>query len=1497
MPATEQTWRNPKLLHLVFGVTSVAMLGTTVWMLGADHAREWKNYQRKFRDVETWTAQSRVDSQETAAFAVERKKLIAHLEEVRAEVLDNKLIDEFKKKAAERAKENGYDLVAITRANDALNSARPVIQDQQQLIARHDQVLKSLDAVLKLARFDEDNKQLALKSDRALLDDVRSRYAVGVDEELDAKTLAEIQKLADAQVKLVDEKTLEAQAAKTHRLALQDIFTDITAKETAGIKAIADHDANLKRAKTAYEERSPNWRKSILELPIIDAFGRPLEIKQIWLPQLTLNNNFRDVARFDRCTTCHQGIDKTAPGAALQPGYEPIQALTLTLATPKTDPNEVKPAATKPADAKAKDKPASDKTAEAKPEPATLTQVYGMKLADKGLIDPADVTVEVVWPETAAARAELLPGDVVTHINDVKMLDKSKAMTYLLGSVDWGKPLTIKVRRGVPHPFSTHPKLDLFVGSLSPHKMGDIGCTICHEGQGSATDFKWASHTPNTPQEGEVWKRDHGWFNNHHWIFPMYPKRFAESSCLKCHHEVAELEASERFPDPPAAKLMSGYNVIRQFGCFGCHEINGFDGPNKRRGPDLRAEPNFYAAAAEVLIDPALGKNERRLAQEVIAHPELEENRKLLAEMIRNSGFSDNSKEIDAPPSKAPKKGPQISDVTLRMAGILGADELTPGKLRKVGPSLRHVGSKVDLKFLYSWIREPKDFRPSTKMPQFFGLYDHLVPDQKLDDKGRLVTVESPGLRDSERFEPVEIRAAAAYLLSASEPFEYLDRPKGVTEDPSAERGKLDFQSRGCLACHQHPDFKAGHASQGPDLARLGSKLSGKNGARWLYSWVRAPNRYHSRTVMPNLFLEPSKNADGKVTDPAADITAYLLASQGWKPKELPEIDKAALDDLVKMFLAGTFTKKQSADFAAGGIPASYKSELKGDEAALVADGKLTPEELQEKKLIYVGRRTISRYGCSACHDIPGYEDAKPIGTGLADWGRKETSKLAFEQIVPYLEKKYGSHKHHSSEDHHAAGAHAEKTEADEEHGELDVKHMDPEIGFFIDAMLNHQREGFIWQKLREPRSYDFKKTENKDYTDRLRMPKFNFTDEQSEAVMTFVLGLVAEPPAAKYVYQAKPRQLAIQKGEQLLAKYNCTGCHTVDMEQWAIDYKPFNPKDDASFQPPPPTIDYPFTLPHFTPEQLAASKKFDRRGLGHAILTGVPNPEVQEDDEGRPLYYFELWKNIPIDGHAWPVGGQEVPVPAASLKGKRPPRGGDFARLLHPIVLENEKKTNPNAKASDAWGWVPPPLVGEGHKVQSPWLHDFLLDPYQIRPAVVALRMPKFNMSSDEASDLANYFAARDDADYPYQFDARTRGDYLTSEENDHPHRLGDALKVITDNNYCVKCHLVGDFAPTGAVSAQAPRLDRVSNRLRPDFLQKWLANPKRQLPYTGMPVNFPIDKPADQKLYKGDSEEQVQAVVDLLLNWAEFMKEKTSIKPLVKPAAAPPANAGAAK
>ena len=53
MPATEQTWRNQRLLHALFALSSLAMLGVTLWMFAADHDREWKGYQRTFRQAET----------------------------------------------------------------------------------------------------------------------------------------------------------------------------------------------------------------------------------------------------------------------------------------------------------------------------------------------------------------------------------------------------------------------------------------------------------------------------------------------------------------------------------------------------------------------------------------------------------------------------------------------------------------------------------------------------------------------------------------------------------------------------------------------------------------------------------------------------------------------------------------------------------------------------------------------------------------------------------------------------------------------------------------------------------------------------------------------------------------------------------------------------------------------------------------------------------------------------------------------------------------------------------------------------------------------------------------------------------------------------------------------------------------------------------------------------------------------------------------------------
>ena len=101
MPATEQTWRDLKVLHVVFGVSAIALLVATVAMLVADHNRPWKKYLREFREIETWTASARLAEEESRSFTQTSKELEAALAETRRADLDPTTTNAFLKLAAE----------------------------------------------------------------------------------------------------------------------------------------------------------------------------------------------------------------------------------------------------------------------------------------------------------------------------------------------------------------------------------------------------------------------------------------------------------------------------------------------------------------------------------------------------------------------------------------------------------------------------------------------------------------------------------------------------------------------------------------------------------------------------------------------------------------------------------------------------------------------------------------------------------------------------------------------------------------------------------------------------------------------------------------------------------------------------------------------------------------------------------------------------------------------------------------------------------------------------------------------------------------------------------------------------------------------------------------------------------------------------------------------------------------------------------------------------
>ena len=99
-------------------------------------------------------------------------------------------------------------------------------------------------------------------------------------------------------------------------------FAQITADEDTAAKNLQDHKHKFEAAEKSVVQRKANTGKQVLEMPILDAFNSQLKIDQIWLPDLTLNNNFKEVARFDHCTTCHQAIEQTQAGSATLPGYD-----------------------------------------------------------------------------------------------------------------------------------------------------------------------------------------------------------------------------------------------------------------------------------------------------------------------------------------------------------------------------------------------------------------------------------------------------------------------------------------------------------------------------------------------------------------------------------------------------------------------------------------------------------------------------------------------------------------------------------------------------------------------------------------------------------------------------------------------------------------------------------------------------------------------------------------------------------------------------------------------------------------------------------------------------------------------------------------------------------------------------------------------------------------------------------------------------------------------
>jgi mono/diheme cytochrome c family protein len=291
--------------------------------------------------------------------------------------------------------------------------------------------------------------------------------------------------------------------------------------------------------------------------------------------------------------------------------------------------------------------------------------------------------------------------------------------------------------------------------------------------------------------------------------------------------------------------------------------------------------------------------------------------------------------------------------------------ELGPGekRMRRPGPPLDRIASKVDKKWAYNWIYHPFDFKPTARMFHFFPRGPLGFPKE--------IIADVPAERAAE-VERVIAACVTEYLFSASRPAELPELPAGILE--TEEWKVLDQQKRGarlaldvgCLGCHRleenyAEDYQDTYLEEefATNLNGSGDKFDSERGRRWLYAWLKNPSHWNPDTPMP----------DFRLTEPQiGDLIQFLLALK---------IDNA--------FRRGKKLKTWE--------PRDPPVRLDGEWAVgaeailnrLVEHQKGPAEASARDKALWEGRFIVELFGCYACHSMGPEWDRRPAMQGSLD--------------------------------------------------------------------------------------------------------------------------------------------------------------------------------------------------------------------------------------------------------------------------------------------------------------------------------------------------------------------------------------------------------------------------------------------------------------------------------------------------------------------------------
>lgn len=550
---------------------------------------------------------------------------------------------------------------------------------------------------------------------------------------------------------------------------------------------------------------------------------------------------------------------------------------------------------------------------------------------------------------------------------------------------------TANAKDDILNPFRTHPKLDVFVGSASPHPLLEYGCTACHRGQDRATEFGRAGHTPMSRRMEMRWQtakvsllpgpwdydeRNWGYEVNPFLETPMYPRQLSEAGCIKCHAGQIDIDRGE--------KITKAAHMVELYGCHACHKINNwrFTGLQKP-GPSLDgiAEKTTPQWAIRWISNPTHFRSTTRM-------PSFFYQRNMIgaavpaAERAQNLRYQDaevhsivtflfaksTHRQWSAPGAGDAARGKELVEsigclgchvaqdtIKDEASGVVRVARRDDFPLERLfGFNLVGVGTKTNPNWVFNWIKNPKNYDHNAPMPSL-----RLTDQEASDITAYLMSLQKPAfMQDTVRpVDPTAVRELTkGYLINTMTDAEAEAK---LTRMPLEEQlkflGQRSIEKYGCYSCHEISGFE-GLKPIGTELTIEGSKTL------HLFDFGFFGDVSHTHEY---------KHEDGKTEHVLHNVPSWVY-NKLRSPRVYDDRRTKPYNDKLKM--PNFHLSEEEAQLISSVVLGLTKEK--------VADARMAARTPQQRA-IEESRKVISQSNCRACHVV--HRQGRAIGPLIAD--------------------------------------------------------------------------------------------------------------------------------------------------------------------------------------------------------------------------------------------------------------------------------------------------------------------------------------------------------------------------------------------------------------------------------------------------------------------------------------------------------------------------------